>query len=92
MAHQSHPCWSCQWPDSWLLGVFFPGLSPPLQDVLRIAVVAAAFAAVSGWGLIFPICQSEKLRISESAVRGQPNPHFPFLVEESKDRCCGKSW
>ncbi|KAM6252613.1 uncharacterized protein M6G45_008815 [Spheniscus humboldti] len=63
MAHQSHPCWSCQWPDSWLLRGFFPGLSPPLQDVLRIAVVAVVFAAISEWGLIFPICQSEKLRI-----------------------------
>nr|XP_021147221.1 uncharacterized protein LOC102096347 isoform X4 [Columba livia] len=38
-------------------------LSPPLQDVLRIAVVAVVFAAVSGWGIIFPVCQSEKLRI-----------------------------
>ncbi|XP_057260829.1 uncharacterized protein LOC130596844 isoform X3 [Pezoporus wallicus] len=38
-------------------------LSPPLQDVLRIAVVAVVFAAVSAGGLIIPICQSEKLRI-----------------------------
>ncbi|KAM9274391.1 uncharacterized protein RDI95_009890 isoform 2-T4 [Morus bassanus] len=72
------------------LNVTIAGLSPPLQDVLRIAVVAVVFAAVSGWGLIFPVCQSEKLRISESAVGGQPNPHSPCLVEESKERCCGK--
>ncbi|XP_075018693.1 uncharacterized protein LOC142087861 isoform X4 [Calonectris borealis] len=45
------------------LNVTVAGLSPPLQDVLRIAVVAVVFAAVSGWGLIFPVCQSEKLRI-----------------------------
>ncbi|KAM9274394.1 uncharacterized protein RDI95_009890 isoform 5-T7 [Morus bassanus] len=45
------------------LNVTIAGLSPPLQDVLRIAVVAVVFAAVSGWGLIFPVCQSEKLRI-----------------------------
>lgn len=30
-------------------------------------MVAVVFAAVSGWGIIFPVCQSEKLRISESA-------------------------
>lgn len=48
-------------------GLCFPGLSPPLQDVLRIAVVAVVFAAVSAWGLIIPVCQSEKLRISESS-------------------------
>ncbi|KAM9274395.1 uncharacterized protein RDI95_009890 isoform 6-T8 [Morus bassanus] len=48
------------------LNVTIAGLSPPLQDVLRIAVVAVVFAAVSGWGLIFPVCQSEKLRISPS--------------------------
>ncbi|XP_054695422.1 uncharacterized protein LOC129211798 [Grus americana] len=45
------------------LNVTIAGLSPALQDVLRIAVVAVVFAAVSGWGLIFPVCQSEKLRI-----------------------------
>uniref|UniRef100_A0A8B9EFI7 Ig-like domain-containing protein n=1 Tax=Anser cygnoides TaxID=8845 RepID=A0A8B9EFI7_ANSCY len=45
------------------LNVTVAGLSPPLKDVLRIAVVAVVFAAVSGWGLIFPVCQSEKLRI-----------------------------
>ncbi|XP_035759580.1 uncharacterized protein LOC118453315 isoform X2 [Egretta garzetta] len=45
------------------LNVTIAGLSPPLQDALRIAVVAVVFAAVSGWGLIFPVCQSEKLRI-----------------------------
>lgn len=49
------------------LNVTVAGLSPPLQDVLRISVVAVVFAAVSGWGIIFPVCQSEKLRISESA-------------------------
>ncbi|XP_064374098.1 uncharacterized protein LOC112987764 isoform X2 [Dromaius novaehollandiae] len=45
------------------LNVTIAGLSPALQDVLRIAVVAVAFAATSGWGLIFPVCQSEKQRI-----------------------------
>ncbi|XP_074910262.1 uncharacterized protein LOC142043245 isoform X2 [Buteo buteo] len=45
------------------LNITVAGLSPPLQDALRIAVVAVVFAAVSGWGLIFPVCQSEKLRI-----------------------------
>nr|XP_021147145.1 uncharacterized protein LOC102096347 isoform X1 [Columba livia] len=45
------------------LNITIAGLSPPLQDVLRIAVVAVVFAAVSGWGIIFPVCQSEKLRI-----------------------------
>jgi len=73
-------------------GLYFPGLSPPLQDVLRVAVVAVVFAAVSGWGLIFPVCQSDKLRISESAAGGQPNPHFPCLEGGSEQRCRGKSW
>ncbi|XP_065585666.1 natural killer cell receptor 2B4-like isoform X3 [Cyrtonyx montezumae] len=45
------------------LNITVAGLSPPLQDVLRISVVAVVFAAVSGWGIIFPVCQSEKLRI-----------------------------
>ncbi|XP_056215799.1 uncharacterized protein LOC130158790 isoform X3 [Falco biarmicus] len=45
------------------LNVTIAGLSPPLQDALRVAVVAVVFAAVSGWGLIFPVCQSDKLRI-----------------------------
>jgi len=54
--------------------LFFPGLSPPLQDVLRISVVALVFAAVSGWGIIFPVCQSEKLRISESALGTAEHP------------------
>ncbi|KAM9538562.1 uncharacterized protein ACIB01_012505 [Guaruba guarouba] len=45
------------------LNITVAGLSPPLQDVLRIAVVAVVFAAVSAWGLIIPVCQSEKLRI-----------------------------
>uniref|UniRef100_A0A493TXA9 Ig-like domain-containing protein n=1 Tax=Anas platyrhynchos platyrhynchos TaxID=8840 RepID=A0A493TXA9_ANAPP len=48
------------------LNVTVAGLSPPLKDVLRIAVVAVVFAAVSGWGLVIPVCQSEKLRISPS--------------------------
>ncbi|KAM6057161.1 uncharacterized protein LJ206_015321 isoform 2-T2 [Theristicus caerulescens] len=50
------------WQES-SLNVAIAGLSPSLQHVLRIAVVAVVFAAVSGWGLIFPVCQSEKLRI-----------------------------
>ncbi|XP_014811537.1 PREDICTED: uncharacterized protein LOC106896240 isoform X1 [Calidris pugnax] len=45
------------------LNITIAGLSPALQDVLRLAVVAVVFAATSGWGLIFPVCQSEKLRI-----------------------------
>ncbi|KAM8987568.1 uncharacterized protein PRD47_017784 [Ara ararauna] len=45
------------------LNITVAGLSPPLQDVLRIAVVAVVFAAVSAGGLIIPLCQSEKLRI-----------------------------
>ncbi|OXB75952.1 UNVERIFIED_CONTAM: hypothetical protein H355_012920, partial [Colinus virginianus] len=45
------------------LNITVAGLSPPMQDVLRISVVAVVFAAVSGWGIIFPVCQSEKLRI-----------------------------
>ncbi|KAM6061059.1 uncharacterized protein VSU04_008719 [Chlamydotis macqueenii] len=45
------------------LNVTVAGLSPALQHALRIAVVAVVFAAVSGWGIIFPVCQSEKLRI-----------------------------
>ncbi|XP_025057966.1 uncharacterized protein LOC112550015 [Alligator sinensis] len=39
------------------------GTSPPQPVVLRIAVTALAFAAVSGLALIAPCCQSEKLRI-----------------------------
>ncbi|XP_025894828.1 uncharacterized protein LOC112947038 [Nothoprocta perdicaria] len=45
------------------LNVTIAGLSPALQDVLRMAVVAVVFTVVSGWGLIFPVCQSEKQRI-----------------------------
>ncbi|XP_042681404.1 uncharacterized protein LOC122163907 isoform X1 [Centrocercus urophasianus] len=61
-------CYSCNASNgiSWQetsLNVTVAGLSPPLQDVLRISVVALVFAAVSGWGIIFPVCQSEKLRI-----------------------------
>nr|XP_038040184.1 hemicentin-2-like isoform X1 [Anas platyrhynchos] len=56
------------------LNVTVAGLSPPLKDVLRIAVVAVVFAAVSGWGLVFPVCQSEKLQISASAARGSRTP------------------
>ncbi|XP_068008330.1 uncharacterized protein [Melanerpes formicivorus] len=61
-------CYSCNASNgiSWAeasLNITVAGVSPPLQDVLRIAVVAVVFAAVSLWGLIFPVCQSEKLRI-----------------------------
>ncbi|KAM6381673.1 uncharacterized protein J5M81_009403 isoform 2-T2 [Pluvialis apricaria] len=45
------------------LNITIAGLSPPLQDALRLVVVAVVFAAISGWGLVFPVCQSEKLRI-----------------------------
>lgn len=37
-------------------------------------MVAVVFAAVSGWGIIFPVCQSEKLRISESALGTAEHP------------------
>ncbi|XP_063201913.1 uncharacterized protein LOC134520462 isoform X2 [Chroicocephalus ridibundus] len=72
-------CYSCNASNgiSWQetsLNITIAGLSPPLQDALRLAVVALVFAAISGWGLIFPVCQSEKLRISESAAGGQLNP------------------
>ncbi|XP_063201917.1 uncharacterized protein LOC134520462 isoform X6 [Chroicocephalus ridibundus] len=61
-------CYSCNASNgiSWQetsLNITIAGLSPPLQDALRLAVVALVFAAISGWGLIFPVCQSEKLRI-----------------------------
>ncbi|XP_071425263.1 uncharacterized protein [Pithys albifrons albifrons] len=39
------------------------GLSHPLKDTLRIAVVAVVFAVISAGGLIIPACQSQKLRI-----------------------------
>ncbi|XP_068871857.1 hepatic and glial cell adhesion molecule-like isoform X2 [Aphelocoma coerulescens] len=45
------------------LNVTIEGLSRLLKDTLRIAVVAVVFAVVSAWGLIIPVCQSEKLRI-----------------------------
>lgn len=67
-------------------GRSFPGLSRLLKDTLRIAVVAVVFAVVSAWGLIIPVCQSEKLRISELGAAGPP---FPCLVGENKERCCG---
>ncbi|XP_066189957.1 uncharacterized protein [Sylvia atricapilla] len=45
------------------LQVTIEGLSRRLKHALRIAVVAVVFAVVSAWGLIIPVCQSEKLRI-----------------------------
>ncbi|XP_059714998.1 uncharacterized protein LOC132333687 [Haemorhous mexicanus] len=45
------------------LEVTIEGLSRRLKHTLRIAVVAVVFAVVSAWGLIIPVCQSEKLRI-----------------------------
>ncbi|XP_075018694.1 uncharacterized protein LOC142087861 isoform X5 [Calonectris borealis] len=62
------------------LNVTVAGLSPPLQDVLRIAVVAVVFAAVSGWGLIFPVCQSEKLRISPSIAIILPEIILTYVI------------
>ncbi|XP_044885439.1 CD276 antigen-like [Mauremys mutica] len=50
------------WQES-SLNLTIAGISPALQDSLRISVVALVFAAVSGWGLIVPFCQPEKLRI-----------------------------
>uniref|UniRef100_A0A8B9MN78 Ig-like domain-containing protein n=1 Tax=Accipiter nisus TaxID=211598 RepID=A0A8B9MN78_9AVES len=62
------------------LNVTVAGLSPPLQDALRIAVVAVVFAAVSGWGLIFPVCQSEKLRISPSIAIILPEIALTYVM------------
>ncbi|XP_018862023.1 hemicentin-2-like isoform X1 [Parus major] len=45
------------------LKVTIEGLSHRLKLTLRIAVVAVVFAVISAWGLIIPVCQSEKLRI-----------------------------
>ncbi|KAL9837132.1 uncharacterized protein GJ701_010755 isoform 3-T3 [Geothlypis trichas] len=45
------------------LEVTIEGLSHRLKHTLRIAVIAVVFAVVSAWGLIIPVCQSEKLRI-----------------------------
>ncbi|XP_023782570.1 hemicentin-2-like isoform X2 [Cyanistes caeruleus] len=45
------------------LKVTIEGLSHRLKITLRIAVVAVVFAVISAWGLIIPVCQSEKLRI-----------------------------
>lgn len=67
-------------------GCSFPGLSHRLKHTLRIAVIAVVFAVVSAWGLIIPVCQSEKLRISELGGAG---PHFPCLIGESKEHCSG---
>ncbi|KAM7043017.1 uncharacterized protein M8220_007104 isoform 3-T3 [Acridotheres tristis] len=38
-------------------------LSRRLKHTLRISVVAVVFAVISAWGLIIPVCQSQKLRI-----------------------------
>lgn len=65
-------------------GNSFPGLSRRLKHTLRIATVAVVFAVVSAWGLIIPVCQSEKLRISVLWGEGPP---FPCLVGESKEHC-----
>lgn len=65
-------------------GNSFPGLSRHLKHTLRIATVAVVFAVVSAWGLIIPVCQSEKLRIS---VLWGAGPPFPCLVGESKEHC-----
>ncbi|XP_062440537.1 uncharacterized protein LOC134145230 isoform X2 [Rhea pennata] len=62
------------------LNVTIAGLSPALQDTLRIAVVAVVFAAVSGWGLIFPVCQSEKQRISPSIAFILPEILLTYVV------------
>ncbi|XP_064884213.1 endothelial cell-selective adhesion molecule isoform X6 [Columba livia] len=62
------------------LNITIAGLSPPLQDVLRIAVVAVVFAAVSGWGIIFPVCQSEKLRISPSIAIILPEIALTYVM------------
>lgn len=67
-------------------GHSFPGLSRLLKHTLRIAMVAVVFAVVSACGLIIPVCQSEKLRIS--GLRGA-GPLFPCLVGESKEHCSG---
>nr|XP_026653240.1 uncharacterized protein LOC113460126 isoform X1 [Zonotrichia albicollis] len=68
------------------LEVTIEGLSSHLKHILRMAVIAVVFAAVAAWGLIIPVCQSERLRISEL---GGVGPHFPCLVGESKKHCPG---
>ncbi|XP_042681407.1 uncharacterized protein LOC122163907 isoform X4 [Centrocercus urophasianus] len=78
-------CYSCNASNgiSWQetsLNVTVAGLSPPLQDVLRISVVALVFAAVSGWGIIFPVCQSEKLRISPSIAVILPEIFLLYVI------------
>ncbi|KAM7043016.1 uncharacterized protein M8220_007104 isoform 2-T2 [Acridotheres tristis] len=45
------------------LEVTIEGLSRRLKHTLRISVVAVVFAVISAWGLIIPVCQSQKLRI-----------------------------
>ncbi|XP_064569029.1 hemicentin-1-like isoform X2 [Zonotrichia leucophrys gambelii] len=45
------------------LEVTIEGLSSHLKHILRMAVIAVVFAAVAAWGLIIPVCQSERLRI-----------------------------
>ncbi|XP_032928315.1 uncharacterized protein LOC117002885 isoform X2 [Catharus ustulatus] len=45
------------------LEVTIEGLSARLKYALRMAVVAVIFAVISAWGLIIPVCQSQKLRI-----------------------------
>ncbi|XP_050166853.1 uncharacterized protein LOC126637549 [Myiozetetes cayanensis] len=45
------------------LNITIAGLSRPLKDTLRVAVVAVVFAVISACGLIIPACQSQKLRI-----------------------------
>ncbi|KAL9837131.1 uncharacterized protein GJ701_010755 isoform 2-T2 [Geothlypis trichas] len=61
------------------LEVTIEGLSHRLKHTLRIAVIAVVFAVVSAWGLIIPVCQSEKLRISPSLAVILPEITLSYL-------------
>ncbi|XP_061454346.1 uncharacterized protein LOC133371197 isoform X2 [Rhineura floridana] len=57
---------SISWKESPLLSVTL-GISKALQVSLQIAALALVFAGFSGWGILFPLCQPEKLRIRGKA-------------------------
>ncbi|XP_016153818.1 PREDICTED: uncharacterized protein LOC101817080 [Ficedula albicollis] len=62
-ATRAGPGWPCGRPAPAPRPRSPPGLSRRLKHTLRMAVVAVVFAVVSAWGLIIPVCQSQKLRI-----------------------------
>ncbi|XP_064569031.1 natural killer cell receptor 2B4-like isoform X4 [Zonotrichia leucophrys gambelii] len=61
------------------LEVTIEGLSSHLKHILRMAVIAVVFAAVAAWGLIIPVCQSERLRISPSLAVILPEITLSYL-------------